>query len=85
MSDFVSAATKGKQDFGFRHTSDYWSDSSKRGKEAFVEIASAKATNPQSYSLLRKFLPDTVKSFEEIYDKLKRGGIKPNGRPKFQP
>lgn len=85
FSDIISGATKDRVNFGMRHSSSYWkSDANKRGLEAFAEIASAKATNPKSYSLLKKYLPQTVQAFEEIYSKLEKGEIKSNGRPKYQ-
>ena len=62
------------------HSKKYWNDRSTkaRGREAFAEVASAKATNPESYSVFKKYFPETVKAFEEIYSKLEKGEIKPN-------
>lgn len=81
MSDVVNGATNGNStlvdvghfDFG------YWNNST-RAKEAFAEIASSKATNPASYDVFKKYLPNTVKAFEEIYNGLESGKIKSRGR-----
>ena len=48
----------------------------KRAGEAFAEIASAKAVNPESYENLKKYLPNVVAGFEEIFEKIKDGRIK---------
>lgn len=91
LSDVISGATKNKLNFGMQHKASYWKGGffdtwqDKRASEAFAECASAKSTNPASYELLKKYLPNTVKAFEEIYDKLNKGEIKPNAnRHKWQ-
>lgn len=72
------------------HKKSYWSKpkyidkkfdwDKNRGKEAFAEIASAKATKSRSYEVLKKYIPKTVACFEEIYEKLKNGDIKYEGK-----
>lgn len=87
LSDIYSGTT-GKPEglAGMGHDKKYWKDDpSHRGKEAFAEIASAKACSSESYNILKKYMPETVKAFEEIYLGLKGGRIKSNGRPKYQP
>lgn len=85
VSDIISGATKDRLNFGMHHKSSYWkggffsSWQDTRASEAFAECASAKSTNPESYKLLKKYLPNVVSAFEEIYDKLNKGEIKPNG------
>lgn len=81
LSDVVSGATGDRLNLvGMHHYASYWRESKyNRGIEAFAEIASAKATNPESYAVFKKYLPNTVKAFEEIYSKLEKGEIKQNG------
>lgn len=81
MSDVVNGATSGRETLvNVGHFSiGYWNDES-RAKEAFAEIAGAKATNPANYECIKKYLPQTVKAFEEIYDGLLSGKIKTRGR-----
>ena len=77
MSDIYSGFTKGRAELcGMGHKKEYWLTEGRRAHEAFAEIASAKATNPESYELFKKHLPKTVEAFEEIYGKLKSGEIK---------
>ena len=64
---------------GMAHKPSYW-NLSNRAIEAFAECASAKATNQESYSVLKKYVPNVVKGFEEIYEALKSGRIKANAR-----
>lgn len=54
------------------HGVGYWNDRA-RGKEAFAEIMSAKATNPESLELLKKYCPKTIEIFDEIIEKIKGG------------
>ena len=87
LSDIYSGTT-GKPEglAGMGHDKKYWEDApANRGREAFAEIASSKACSSESYNILKKYMPETVKAFEEIYLGLKEGRIKSNGRPKYQP
>lgn len=77
LSDIVSGLIKDEDGIcGAGHGSKYWTDES-RAEEAFAEIASAKATNPESYKLLKKYIPRTVTAFENIYNAIKKGKLKP--------
>lgn len=87
LSDVVDGFTGGTDNLvGVGHSGDYWSTDreAKRAKEAFAEIASAYATNKASYETLKKWIPETVKAFEEIKDKLDNGEIKTKGRKKYE-
>ncbi|MDE6586149.1 MAG: hypothetical protein K2K80_05675 [Clostridia bacterium] len=88
LSDIYCGYTKGKHDLvKMGHTKSYWikGGSSMRGIEAFAECASAKATNPEGWKVLKKYMPNLTAGFEEIYDALRRGKIKSKGRPKYEP
>lgn len=87
LSDVYSGFTSGRRDLvAMKHSRSYWqSDINKRGKEAFAECASAKATSPESYEVLKTYIPNTVAVFEEIYSKLLKGEIKAKGRAKYEP
>ena len=69
FSDMIEAST-GKNLTGMGHLakdSDYWDYRGyMRGKEAFAEIMSAKATNPESLKVLQKYIPNSIKIFDEI-------------------
>lgn len=88
MSDVVNGATKGNETLvGVGHRRDYWNSwnaDDRRAKECFAEIASSLATNPESYDVFKKWLPETVKAFEEIHGKLDSGEIKSKGRTKYE-
>lgn len=71
---------------GMGHSSSYWHESnSYRAIEMFAECASAKATNSRSYETLKRHFPETVKRFDVIFEKLKKGDIKNSGRREYQP
>lgn len=80
MGDVINALTYGEKTIGVGHEKSYWYKSGNASKEAFAEIASSKIANPKSYALFKKYLPETVKAFEEIYNKLKTGELKSNAR-----
>lgn len=82
LSDFYSGYAKSPYGLvGLGHETSYWSNRiGIRAVEAFAECASAKATNPESYAVLKKYVPNVVKGFEEIYEALKSGRIKANAR-----
>lgn len=81
LSDIYSGYAKSHYGLvGLGHSSSYWSRSGMRAVEAFAECASAKATNPESYEVLKKYVPNVVKGFEEIYESLNSGRIKANVR-----
>ena len=87
LSDIYCGYTKGKSDLvKMGHSKSYWNKSSdRRGVEAFAECASAKATNPEGWEVLKKYMPNLTAGFEEIYDALRSGRIKSKGRPKYEP
>lgn len=57
------------------HGRSYWRDDGRnRGTEAFAEIMSAKATNPESYAMMKKYIPKTLEIYEEIIKEVKTRG-----------
>lgn len=73
LSDMFQASTgKMLSSIGMGHDENYF-NSTKRGSEAFAEILSAKATNPESYKLMKKYIPQTLAKFDEIMEKIKNG------------
>lgn len=77
MGDILNGLTKGQVFVCAGHARGYWDKfGDARAAEAFAEIASAKATSPESYAILKEYIPNTVLTFEEIYGKLKSGEIK---------
>ena len=77
VSDVVSSLSNGGGLCG-AHSTRYWREPGKRAEEAFAEIASAKAVDGGGrYELLKRYLPSTVAAFEQIYDALKNGKLKP--------
>lgn len=77
VSDVVSSLTDGVGLCG-AHSKGYWREPGKRAEEAFAEIASAKAVDGGGrYELLKRYLPSTVAAFEQIYDALNSGKLKP--------
>lgn len=80
MGDILNGLTRGKEFVCAGHARGYWDKfGDARAAEAFAEIASAKATSPESYAILKEYIPNTVLTFEEIYGKLKSGEIKARG------
>jgi hypothetical protein len=87
LSDVVNGGTSGHETLvGVGHSRDYWmlNGADKRAQECFAEIASSMATNPESYKAFQKWLPETVKAFEEIHGKLNSGELKTKGRRKYE-
>ena len=77
LSDVVSGLIRDEDGIcGAGHDSKYWT-SGNRAEEAFAEVASAKAVNPESYKLMKKYIPRTVAAFESIYNAIKNGKLKP--------
>lgn len=74
LSDIRSSM--GYETFGMGHSQSYWKDTSNKGKEFFAECCSAKATNPKSWELLKKYYPNSCKAFEELTSKMKKGELK---------
>lgn len=73
LSDMMQASLGNSKRISMGHASSYF-DARSRGKEAFAEIMSAKATNPQSLEVMQKYIPKTLEIFDEIIDKIKKGG-----------
>lgn len=71
LSDMCQA-TLGKK-LGMGHKDTYFYDDSNRGDEAFAEIMSAKATNKESYEVMKKYIPRTLQIFDEIILNIKKG------------
>lgn len=72
FSDMLEATT-GRSLTGMGHGNSYWDyNGKKRGKEAFAEIMSAKATNLDSLKVLKKFIPKSLKIFDEIMGEIRK-------------
>lgn len=81
LSDMYEAqVSRGEGFSGYGHGIPYWKqDDKKQAKEFFAEAFSAKSMkNQEQYELIKKYLPNTCKAFEEIYDKVAKDpkGIK---------
>lgn len=81
LSDMYEAqVSKGKGFSGWGHGRPYWkSDDKLQATEFFADAFSAKSMkNQEQYELIKKYLPNTCKAFEEIYDKVAKDpkGIK---------
>lgn len=86
LSDIACGYTKGRQQLtNMGHSGNYFKEKGQRASEAFAECAAAMATNGESYQVLKRFVPNTMAAFEEIYQDLKNGEIKSNGRQRYVP
>ena len=75
LSDMYEGAGGNSYGFaGFGHGRSYWKNRDDlRGVEFFAEAFSAKSSsNQERYELIKKYLPNTCKAFEEIYEKLSK-------------
>ena len=85
FSDILSGATKDKVSGSFHHEAKYWNDKRKwyqfyygedinygLAVEAFAQFFSAKAMNPNSMGILKKFLPTA----SECFDRMMKDAIK---------
>jgi len=72
LCDMISAATWNKSEYGYGHTGNYWGeDKWNQANEFFAEMAEMKATNDtEQYELIRKFAPESVKKFEELFENI---------------
>ena len=75
LSDMCEAQS-GKTGFVCGHSikdQNYWDESgNNQATEAFAELFSAKSSsNHGRYKLLKKYIPNTCKAFDEIYQKMK--------------
>lgn len=86
LSDVAAGYTQGRQYIaGTGHTAKYFRTAGSRAHEAFAECAASLAIKGESYKVLKRFMPETMAAFEEIYQDLKQGVIKSNGREKYKP
>lgn len=86
LSDVAAGYTQGRQYIaGTGHTAKYFRTAGSRAHEAFAECAASFAIKGESYKVLKRFMPETMAAFEEIYQDLKQGVIKSNGREKYKP
>lgn len=75
LSDILEGATKAKIQAGWGHGKSYWKNKEDWGRdgvatEAFAEMYSAFVANPDSLETLKKYLPESVKVFEEMITEL---------------
>ena len=77
LSDMFEHAMVDPQDhhpFGFGHGAKYWGSFSGEsvtdvvGIEAFAEMYASTMTSPESLELIKQFLPESYKIFEEILE-----------------
>ena len=76
ISDMVEGATKGK--IGQGHGAGYWrkpffkrkGENAALAIEAFAEMTSATATNPDSLAVIKKILPKSYKVYQEMLEEI---------------
>ena len=68
LSDILEGATSARIQCGWGHGKKYWSGTGNLETEAFAEITSAYISNPDSLETLRKYLPETMKVYDEMMD-----------------
>lgn len=68
LSDILEGATSARVQAGWGHGKKYWTYSGHLETEAFAEITSAYISNPDSLETLRKYLPETMKVYDEMMD-----------------
>lgn len=74
LSDIVDGVTKGKSHGGFGHGAEYWRDRPNGvGSEAFAKMFDATINNQDSRKILEKYLPKSVKIFDEMIKEI--GGV----------
>lgn len=78
LSDLFGGATLNKCEDGWYHDRDYWRPKGsgedftlmRLSHEGFAEFFSAHTANPESIAVLRKYLPESSKIFEEMLEEL---------------
>lgn len=65
LSDIVEGATKGRVQAGWGHGKSYWTDHDP-STEAFAEMCEAYVSGPESLETLKKYLPRSLASFDEM-------------------
>lgn len=77
VSDVCSGMSRNRMKMNGEHPARYWNDyKGNRAHEFFAEAFSSKSIDYGSYELLKKYFPNAMGAFEEIYDKLTKGEIK---------
>lgn len=83
LSDMCQACGGGKKEYGYDfsgygHSRGYWKEyGDHKVKEFFAEAFSAKSSsNKEKYELIKKYLPNTCKAFDEIYEALSKANGK---------
>lgn len=71
ISDMCEAL--GYKSFAGGHGRDYWWQASHRATECFAEIQSSMGTNKASLELLQKYIPNTIKIYNEIIGVIHNG------------
>lgn len=78
LSDLFGGATLNKCNDGWGHSKSYWRPKgasedyqlARLAQEGFAEFFSASTANPESLAVLRKYLPESSKIFEEMLEEL---------------
>lgn len=87
ISDLYGGSTNNQLNLGIGHKNGYWKPPKSRivkidpkkfrnerlGKEAFAEMFSANSMDPEEVEMLKKWLPESYRSYEELVDKLLKG------------
>ena len=72
LSDMIQGTLGDDKKLCMGHNEGYFnSEKSNRGEEAFAEIMSANATNPESLKQMKKYIPKSLEIFDEIIGKIK--------------
>lgn len=82
LSDIFEGATGGRASGKWGHGKSYWKKKDKAmgadsglSAEAFAEFMSAYISNPESLEVLRKYLPESGKVFDEMLEELLEGEV----------
>ena len=72
LSDVIDGYSGGKYNLGAGHKPSYWrgGKAASRATEAFAEFFDSAIANPESYALLKKYLPTAEQTFNEMLDEL---------------
>lgn len=73
ISDMVEAATGARVSTGFGHGRDYWLKSGAQAAEAFAEMTEATFTNPESLAIIKEYVPESYKIYEEMIADIAKG------------
>lgn len=83
LSDILEGASGAKIRAGWGHGASYWKDgdayagikNANLAKEAFAEMFDAYTSSPESLKVLKEWLPESCKVFDEIMEAIKNGTI----------